>query len=485
MSQRIVIIMVSTKVIAVAIIAIVAVAGVAALVLLGGQGGGNNNSVDTALAVYGNANNDNTIDQKDIDIINDIIAEKKELKDYPFADANNDSKVNEADVDVVKAIMNKSTTTVLIQCLDPSGNATAKDVAYPLKNFAVIGTNMVPVAINAGAVSSSVAWYEGSTAYPNLEKEMKDKAFSLGKSGRGAISDALWKNFTDRDAELRTSTGTGIQAFFVDHSLGSAITSKIREDLAAIGIPEIRLAVADPYKDISSTMMIGFLVGGDAEKTAKNYSDKSIAVLNAIEKKVSGIKDADKKTYIGITMSNYICQNESTFGQLGAYVAGIPYYQANSEFAELYKGTSSTVMSSFEALSNFAIKEKLGDKAGIDVIFSNRSVDFKMGEENRGATVIAEWEKSVSGGAKGKAMDYFKDLDCYEQLYYINNLLPGACKLAYAAACLYPGQYSMSDADNVVKDFAKFCITLKDVDNKNSALCFGYADYSEAKKAAA
>ena len=205
--------MASTKVMAVVAIVVIAVVAIAAFVLINNNSGSTSEgSIDTALAVYGNANNDSTIDKNDIAIINDIIDNKKSLKDYPFADANCDKVVDSKDIDVVNSIINKKATSVKIQCLDPSGNATVKDVAYPLVNIAVIGTNMVPVVINAGAVPVVAGWYEGSTAYPVLEKEMKDNAYSLGKAGRTALSDELWKNFTDRSAALKSETGIGIQA---------------------------------------------------------------------------------------------------------------------------------------------------------------------------------------------------------------------------------------------------------------------------------
>ena len=474
--------MASKTITVIAIVAVVAVAGVAAIFLLGGMGGGSSERVDTALPVYGNANNDTSIDSKDVDLITEMLQENstKKLKDYPFADTNADGELTEADLNMVKAIIDKTATKVNIECLNAAGSPVAVEVSYPMKNMVVIGTNMVPVAINSGAVSSKavVAWYEGSTSYTNVETPMKDVT-SLGKSGRSAISDALWKNFTDLDAKLKTETGIGIQGFFVDHSLGKAISDKIREDLKTAGIPEIRLSVADPYIDISVTMMIGFLAGGETEKTAKNYAEKSFDVLTSIKSKLSKLADADKKTYIGVTMSNYICQNESTFATIGSYVSGIPYYTVNKDFADLYEGTSSSVMNSFEALSNFAIKSKLGDQRGIEVIFSNRSTDFIV--EDRDALVISEWEKVVTGGAKGSTMNYFKDLDCYDQLWYINNLLPGACKLAYAASCLYPSLYSAADADNVAKEFAKFCPTMNGATPENSGFCYGYEQYQAAK----
>lgn len=475
--------MVSTKVIAIIAVAVVVVAGagVAAVTLLNNKDD-STERVDTALPVYGNANNDTKVDSADVDLIQEIIDGKKEFKDYPMADANNDKDVTSADIEKVNAIIGKTTDKVFIQSLTPEGNATATEIAYPLTNIVVIGTNMVPVTINAGAIPALAGWYQGSTPYPNAETAMKD-VYSLGKAGRSALSDTLWKNFTDRDAKLKADTGTGIQAFFVDHSLGSAITTKIRSDLAASGIPEVRLAVADPYQDISSTMMLGFLVGGKCEETARNYAEKSFDVLTDIKSKVSGLADADKKTYIGITMLNYVCENESTFGQIGSYVGGVPYYTVNDDFKATYDGNGSTVMNSTEALSNYAIAAKLGEKRGIDVIFSNRTVDFKVGEEGKNAQIVAQFEGACSQGAKGVAWDYFKDLDCYKGVWYINNLLPGACKLAYAAACMYPDQYSMDDANNVAKDFATFCPSMDGVTIENSNLCWGYDAYVAAKAA--
>lgn len=472
----------NAKIIAiVAVVVIVAGGAGAFMVLNNGNGAKNVERVDTALAVYGNANNDTVINNNDVTLIQEIIDGKKVLKDYPFADANNDSKVDSTDIDTVKNIIDKKATKVFISCLDPAGEATVKEVSYPVKNIAIIGTNMIPVAINSGSIPAIVGWYQSSTVYETVEKPLADAVESFGKAGRAALSDALWKKFTDKDAALISETGTGIQAFFVDHSLGKAISEKIRGDLATAGIPEIRLAVADPYEDISATMLLGFLVGGTTEETARNYANKSFDVLTTIKSKLSGLSDADKKTYIGITMSNYVCQNESTFGQIGTYVSGVPYYTVNDEFKTTYEGNGSTVMNSTEALSNYAIAAKLDGKRGIENIFSNRTIDFNVGTEQKNATIVSEWEKTCSGGAGGSTWDYFKDLDCKEHLWYINNLLPGACKLAYAAACLYPSIYTMEDANKVVADFAKFCPTMTGCTVENSTFCFGYADYVAAK----
>ena len=98
----------NAKIIAiVAVVVIVAGGAGAFMVLNNGNGAKNVERVDTALAVYGNANNDTVINNNDVTLIQEIIDGKKVLKDYPFADANNDSKVDSTDIDTVKNIIDK------------------------------------------------------------------------------------------------------------------------------------------------------------------------------------------------------------------------------------------------------------------------------------------------------------------------------------------------------------------------------------------
>ena len=76
----------NAKIIAiVAVVVIVAGGAGAFMVLNNGNGAKNVERVDTALAVYGNANNDTVINNNDVTLIQEIIDGKKVLKDYPFA----------------------------------------------------------------------------------------------------------------------------------------------------------------------------------------------------------------------------------------------------------------------------------------------------------------------------------------------------------------------------------------------------------------
>lgn len=91
--------------IAIAAVVVVAAIAMAAAIILGSD---SQNEVDTASEetycwVFGNANMDNYVDEKDIEYIQLIIdGEKEETK---YADANHDGEINEKDIDTVRDLI--------------------------------------------------------------------------------------------------------------------------------------------------------------------------------------------------------------------------------------------------------------------------------------------------------------------------------------------------------------------------------------------
>lgn len=91
-----------TKNIALIVIVVVVVAaiGVAAFTLLGDDDQGYRSSnEDGRLMIYGNANNDDYLDEEDVAYIERIIA--GEAEETLYADANNDGRIDQADIDFV------------------------------------------------------------------------------------------------------------------------------------------------------------------------------------------------------------------------------------------------------------------------------------------------------------------------------------------------------------------------------------------------
>ena len=106
--------------IAVVVVAIVAIAAVAAIVLSNNGNSGGNSQYDdfnvevTRNLVFGNANNDNYLNQDDLKMIQDIV-DKKIVWDNvksPLADTNADGIVDADDVTLLKKILNGEKCTV-------------------------------------------------------------------------------------------------------------------------------------------------------------------------------------------------------------------------------------------------------------------------------------------------------------------------------------------------------------------------------------
>ncbi len=452
---------------AIAVVVIVIIAGAAVVVLKKDNNNGTSDKYSTSLQIRGNADNDYKIDDSDLAIVQDVFNGKKTLKDYPLADVNGDGKVTQEDIDLLKDLINrKSGTTAYVISYDTAGNQVNVPVSYPLNNIVPLGTNIIEPLIYIGAGSHIAGYFYSS--YTVAEKPMTDNAVDFGGPSRG-INAKSWQNFTALDAELRQK-GSGIGALVVDFSVKNIDESYI-SDLKEAGIPMLIFGSADAISEVAAAATMAFLLGTETEKIGKEYSIASNKVISTINDKVSKLADNQRSNFINLTMYIYICQNNSTFNTTAASAGGIPYYKINSEFAKAYEGDSSAKMASVEALSNYK---------DIQHMINNKTVD--LGVSDLKASIVSTWDASSSKGVH--YIDYFKDLENYHSLVYINNILPGAVKLAYMAHVLYPEDFSRDWANSVFNTF---------VDGKFGALggqsldtvitLITYDDYVNALKA--
>lgn len=98
------------KLIAIMIVAILVVAAVGAVVYTSSnQDKDKRMNTDEIAAVYGNANNDYTVDNLDTDFIQDIVNGKTswDKSANPFADANNDGAITQEDVELTQKIISR------------------------------------------------------------------------------------------------------------------------------------------------------------------------------------------------------------------------------------------------------------------------------------------------------------------------------------------------------------------------------------------
>ncbi len=445
----------------VAVILVVVIVA-AAFVVMGGSGNkdSSGSSIESQLQIRGNANGDYTIDSKDMDIVEDIIAGKKTLADYPLADVNDDKKVDETDKKLLQDLIDrKEGCKVYVLCLDTSAEQTTVECTYPLRNLVAHGSNIFEPALYAGGGEFFAGYFVNS--YKTAAQSLNSSAVNLGGSSR-SISDAAWKNFTELDAKV------GIGALIVDTSATKQITTARQADLTAAGIPLIIYSSADAEEEVTTTLTLSFLFGKDKEALGVEYAEQSWDVISYVKDKTKNLADSDKCSYINFTMRIYICQNDSTFNTTAATAGGIPYYEVNSEFKTKYAGTGSTKMASVEALSNYK-------DAG--AFINNRSIDWISADKLK-ETVIDCWEYDNS---PGMTKDYFVGVE--DKLVFVNNLLPGAVKVAYMAQAMYGDIFSEEWADGVLQDFLN--LGLDPFKGQTSETVVAYVTYDDYKAAKA
>ncbi len=422
-----------TALLGIAVVAIVVVAGVVIV---------NNNNKDSDdkyvagashLQIRGNANDDTTIDAKDMEILDKIISQEYKAEDYPLADVNGNGNVDDTDKQLLQDLIDrKAGTKVYVVCLNRDGNTTFQEITYPLRNVVTYGTNAQLPTLYANGGQYVAGYFKSS--YTVAEGSISDAARDLKGDAR-SIPTTAWANFTKLDSDLET----GVGALIVDYSGISAITDSYAEDITDGKIPFLVFSSADASAEVTTVLTLGFLFGGECEKMGLDYATKSWEVMNKIGKEVSSISDDKKTTFIACTMYIYICQNDSTFATSAIAAGGMPYYKTNSSFAEAYKGANSVKMASVEALSNYK---------DIGAIINNRSMDWGLDPSEVKAMIIGSWDHDNAGIS---STQYFKGFD--NKLAYIDNIMPGAVKVAYMAHALYGDKFSIDYANDVLLQF--------------------------------
>lgn len=451
----------NTKTVAAVVVAAIVIVAAVAVVVLSNDDevGVSGEAVAKQLQIRGNVNDDYTIDDKDMELMEKILA--KELDPTPLADVNNDGEVNETDKQLLQDLIDrKPGTQVYVLCLDRLGNDITVQVTYPLRNVVTTHTNIqLPVlSVNGGKY---MAGYFNS-GYKVAESSISENAVDLGGTSR-EISDAAWANFTALDASVEG----GIGALLAATDGIAQITDAREADLNAAGIPMITYESADAMTELNAALTIGFLFGGDCEAMGLKYAQAGWDVVDKVNDVIGGYSDSEKTSYICCNMYIYICQNDSTFNSSPATVGGVPYYTINSEFATKYVGSSSKPMDSTEALSNFK---------DIGCIINIRSMDWGIDAEAMKETIINNWDHQNKAGP---SVEFFKGFE--DRLMYIDNLLPGGAKLAYMAHAFYSDKFSEEWADSVLQSYIDMgCETLKGQTLDTIPAYIDYEDYLAA-----
>jgi len=258
---------------AIALVAIIAVAGVAAFLIMNGDNSGDaDNSLSCKLRVYGNANMDNYLDEKDSAYIQDIIDGKKvwNRDTHPLADANNDGVINSQDVTLVKKFIAGSSATMYY--LDQNG--AVRSVPFPLTD--VLGSNYgICTEWTTGIDMAYILGLEDRVTYIATSDVVPSKLDPALYPNVGKM-----KTFAMRNPSLPTLWEDGVRILLGDHPRGFGSYS---EEAASLGFTIVKLPLNRYVSNVGpldTLITLGVMFGvQDNTKSFIEFTEKSYAEL--------------------------------------------------------------------------------------------------------------------------------------------------------------------------------------------------------------
>ena len=374
------------KVVTAAVAMIVVVAGLG-MVLISQESEGYR-SMDTSgrLMVFGNANNDDYIDEEDIETLERIIAGELDAEDHPFADANQDGVIDEEDIEMVQRMIDRE--PMEIYYLNARGEV--KSINYPVGNITVVGTGVMAAVMSIGA-DDRVAARSDARSY--------DEILMDGLLDVPLISDSLFR----ADPEL-VSNIDDVCAIVTQHTPAYVPNEDIFE---TAGISVIRIAATDGLETIGGIITLGYLMGFEEE--ANEFARFCDEIISYIDERVGPdvMSDEDRVTSLSVTMSN------SVGGTISAYY-GATQIAGSINIADWDSMTQ-----------RFAIGDEWLYSYDPDFIIHARSIGY--GDID----IQDNWDTySV----------FFNNMPAYEEGNYLilNGNLPVIIRIAFMASIFYP-----------------------------------------------
>ncbi len=400
------------------VILLVAVATVGAFVVVNNNSSETDYDVDAALQVYGNANNDYTINSKDLTLIEDVISGNASFSDYPLADANYDGVVNQEDVDLVNNIINKENCEVYHINTCSTGNYVAK-TSWPITS-----------ALSTGAANTLLLLTMAG---------VKNMIHGISYSASSPPDSTLFPTFSNMTSLSSSSTKMSIDAagdIIKDYSVTALITDKTastisnEEDFENAGIDVIRVAAATVDVDEASSqlLLIGFLFC--TETQCLKIAEWEENLMDYISEKLEGV---DKVTAITSNGSS----------SKGAWISA-----GTSDYVDVITAAGGTYALDDSVLTQYSSGAYFGDG---DTWLYNYSYDYIISIRTNGwysGTVDVDEKYNDS-------MCYLTKTQAYENgnAYVIVGDGPIPIRVAYAACVMYPDIFSEDWANSINQEF--------------------------------
>ena len=235
---------------------------------------------DYVLGIYGNANEDDTIDMRDLTYVKLIFFGKK--PETELADAKYDGKINPLDFIQIKLIIvGKEKELTISQYLGYSSPYTKEPmtVHMPIERIVAICSYAPEALCTIGVQDKIVAVAESAKKRGELEPLMRDKTI-VCKYGDSREWDM------EKILELEPDVVLGF-AFW-----GLAPYEDHRETLEAVGIQLVQMDFHNAEKFAEEMSILGWMLKKqDKVEELINFDEEN---MNLIEERVSGLEDEEK-----------------------------------------------------------------------------------------------------------------------------------------------------------------------------------------------
>ncbi len=457
-------------IIVIAAIAVVAVVAVAAFVVMnngGGSGGSDagarvgeviaeKNFPDTSsrLWVYGNANEDDFIDEDDISALENMI--KGSVKQTQLADANVDGKVDQADVDYLKNIINATSSTKIDVYYIDNYFKIAK-VSWPVKTIATSYCSGLYTAEATGLTEKLIMVDDTIATYWAKLNSYAAKATSFGSNDTPNY-DLLIKSKVDVYVPGYCDAKADVESPKKLNPVGTDVMFMNTCDNSGVDY-------TNEYID-RSIVMFGFLLQGDLEKTYQ-YLLWHDHIITAVEDAAKKISEKDKGALIMsrnspsyIETGEYSLTGKGNTNMIHADWAGC--YVVADHNAMLPKNYNTLKMEDI-----YTVLKQTNDGGHTTVYWIDNEHDGLRGQMDLDVTVAA-WADALETAAPtihflGMAREAGNSpLYVLEMVFYMNVMHPDAIDLDFEDSFYEfidhftlekEKYYTEMDIDNFFKDF--------------------------------
>lgn len=396
----------NAKIIAIVAVVVVVAAAAGGYAVLSKDDGGSSDGEDFdmssgALLVYGNANQDSTIDADDVTAIQKLIDDGEYDK---VADANMDGDVDSEDIEIVEKII--AGTQTELYYMDMADGARSVD--YPITSFMGVHQFVLIPMVAIGALQ----YMDG---------------YTLHSSGVNAA--AMLQELYDTETNVNTSYN------MVDVEKLSALEKKPEyiitynksmsneNKLEKSGIEIIHLDFSDFLGSVSAIRTAGYLLNlADSANSYVGYIED--VVKDVKEKVLDKVAESDRKTVMCGYMTNCIDHRTGTYTPMAEAAGGIGVMEENE---------------------NTYVEFNRGDEW---ILSYNEDVFFYMNSWGYATNIdLADFYK--------KSADYFTSLKSYKSgnFVVINSVMPPVLTVAYMAEAMYPDLVGSGYGDTVNQDF--------------------------------